>query len=222
VRVGDEIQWLICFAKETEKMFRNAIRVITVLAVTTALAQSIPPATQPADNPPATVPGGTEVMQRQGYAHRRGLAGNQARNLPAPALHQRVQDMENTLNQMHGVLKEMQAKAAKSTAKDSLAKSNLEMWELLVGHLDKQLQELKIATAAREDMEARRTALYKQADAKAEAEAQAARAAEAAKFAAGGPTPAPAGQGGGQSPAGQTVPGQPAPTPPANNSPSPN
>ena len=202
-------------------MFRNAIRVITVLAVTTALAQSIP-ATAPADNPSATVPGGTEVMQRQGFAHRRGLAGNQARNLPASApLHQRVQDMENTLNQMHGVLKQMHAKAAKSTAKDSLAKSNLEMWELLVGHLDKQLQELKIASAAREDMEARRAALYKQADAKAEAEAQAARAAEAAKFAAGGPTPAPAGQGGGQSPAGQTAPGQPS-TPPANNSPSPN
>ena len=127
-------------------------------------------------------------MQRQGFAHPRGLAGNPARNLPAPgALHQRVQDMENTLNQMHGVLKEMQAKAAKSSAKDSLAKSNLEMWELLVGHLDKQLQELKIATAAREDLEARRSALYKQADAKAEAEAQAARAAEAAKFAAGRP-----------------------------------
>ena len=204
-------------------MFRNAIRVITVLAVTTALAQSTPPAPRPADNPAATVPGGTEVMQRQGFAHRRGLTGNQARNLPAPdSLHQRVQDMENTLNQMRGVLKEMQAKAAKSTAKDSLAKSNLEMWELLVGHLDKQLQELKIASAAREDMEARRTAIYKQADAKGEAEAQAARAAGAAKFAAGGPTPAPAGQGGGQSPAGQTVPGQPSPTPPAVNSPSPN
>lgn len=205
------------------KMFRNAIRVITVLAVTTALAQSTPPATAPADSPAATIPGGTEVMPRPGFAHRRGLAGNQARNLPAAgSLHQRVQDMENTLNQMHVVLKEMHAKAAKSTAKDSLAKSNLEMWELLVGHLDKQLQELKIATAAREDLETRRTALYKQADAKAEAEAQAARAAEAAKFAAGGPTPAPAGPGGGQSPAGQTVPGQPAPTPPANHSPSPN
>jgi hypothetical protein len=198
-------------------MFRNAIRVITVLAVSTALAQSTPPATAPADNPPATVPGGTEVMQRQGFAHRRGLAGN--RNLPAPtSLHQHVQDMENTLHQMHVVLKEMQAKAAKSTAKDSLAKSNLEMWELLVGHLDKQLQELKVAAALREDMESRRAALYKQADAKAEAEAQAARAAEAAKFAAGTPTPASAAQVGGQS-AGQSAPAQPSLAP--NNSPSP-
>ena len=160
-------------------------------------------------------------MQRQGFAHRKGVAGNQARSLPAPALlGQRVQDMERTLSQMHLVLKKMQDKAAKSTAKDPFAKSNLEMWELLVGHLDKQLQELKIAAAAREDMEARRAALYKQADAKAEAEAQAARAAQAAKFAAG--APAPARQGEGQSPAGQTAPRQPAPTPPANNSPSPN
>jgi hypothetical protein len=204
-------------------MFRNATRVITILAVTTALAQGTPPSTVPAGNPPATVPGGTEVMQRHGFAGRRGPSGNQTRGVPAPtSLHQRVQDMESTLSHMHLVLKQMQDKAAKSKAQDSLAKANLDMWELMVGHLDKELQELKIAVAAREDMEARRAALYKQADAKAEAEAQAARAAQAAKFAAGAPTPAPVGQGAGQSPAGQTAPEQPSPAPPANNSPSPN
>jgi peptidoglycan hydrolase CwlO-like protein len=128
--------------------------------------------------------------------------------------------MESTLTQMRLVLKKMDDKAAKSKTQDSLAKANLDMWELMVSHLDKELRELKIAMAAREDMEARRAALYKQADAKVEAEAQAARAAEAAKFAAG--APAPAGQGAGQSPAGQTAPGQPSPAPAANNSPSPN
>lgn len=202
-------------------MFRNATRVITILAVTTALAQGTPPSTVPAGNPPATVPGGTQVMQRHGSASRRGLAGNQTRGLPTPTpLRQRVQDMESTLAQMHLVLKQMQDKAAKSKAKDPLAKANLDMWELMVGHLEKELQELKIAMAAHEDMEARRAALYKQADAKAEAEAQAARA-QTAKFGAGAPTPAPAGQGAGQSPAAQTVPGQPSPTP-VNNSPAPN
>ncbi len=128
--------------------------------------------------------------------------------------------MESTLTQMRLVLKKMHDKAAKSKTQDSLAKANLDMWELMVSHLDKELRELKVAMAAREDMEARRAALYKQADAKVEAEAQAARAAEAAKFAA--EAPAPAGQGAGQSPAGQTAPGQPSPPPAANNSPSPN
>ena len=198
-------------------IFRNAARVFMVLAVTTAMAQSPSPA--------PTVPGGMDAMgQGRGLPGRRmpsqaakGLSGMQA-----VAPRQQMEDLENTLNQMHVVLKQMQAKAAKSTVKDSVTKTNLDMWELMVGHLDKELQALRVAVAAREDMEARRAALYKQADAKAQAEAQAARAGQAGKFAAGTPTPAPAGQGGGQSPAGQTGPGQPSPTPPASNSPSPN
>jgi TolA-binding protein len=196
-------------------MFRNAARGIVILAVTTVMAQATSPA--------PTVPGGTEVMQRQGNASRRALPGKQTRGLTtATPLRQRVQDMESTLAQMHVVLKQMQDKLAKSKTKDSLAKANLDMWGLMVGHLEKDLQELKIAMAAREDMEARRAALYKQADVKAEAEAQAARSSQAAKFGVGAPTPAPAGPGTGQSPAAQTVPGQPSPTPPASNSPAPN
>jgi hypothetical protein len=139
--------------------------------------------------------------------------------VPTPTpLRLRLEDLENTVNQMHTVLKQMQAKAAKSGVKDSIAKANLDMWGLMVGHLDKELQELRVAVAQREDMEARRAALYKQADAKTEAEAQAAGAAQAAKF---GATPAPNGQGSGQSPAGQIAPEQSS-TPPASNSPAPN
>lgn len=195
-------------------MFRNAARAIVILAVTTAMAQTTSPA--------PTVPGGTEVTQRQGFAGRRGLPGNQTRGSQAPApLRQRVQEMENTLSQMHLVLKQMQDKAAKSKGQDALAKANLDLWKLMVGHLDEELQELRVAVAAREDMEARRAALYKQADAKAEAEAQAAGAAGAAKFGAAPPTPAFSGPGSGQSPAGQAVPGQSS-NPPANNTSSPN
>jgi hypothetical protein len=204
-------------------MFRNATRVIMALAVTTALAQGTPPAT--AGSPQAAVPGGNEVMQRQGYAGRRAPSAKPPRSVPVQtSLRERVQEMESTLTQMHVVLKQMQDKAAKSKTKDSLAKANLDMWGLMVGHLEMDLRELKIAMAQREDMEARRAALYKQADAKAAAEAQAARAAEAAKFGVGAatPTPAPAGQGAGQSPAGQTAPEKPSPAPPATNSPSPN
>lgn len=201
-------------------MFQNATRVIMALAVTTALAQGTPPATE--GSAQAAVPGGNDVMQRQGYAGRRAPSAKQPRGVPVQtSLHERVQDMESELTKMHLVLTQMQAKAAKSKTQDSLAKANLDMWELMVSHLDKELRELKIAMAAREDMEARRAALYKQADAKTEAEAQAARAAEAAKFAARAQTPPPSAQGGGQSPAGQTAPEQP-PTPPANNPSSPN
>lgn len=196
-------------------MFRNAARAIVILAVTTAMAQTSSPA--------PTVPGGTEVMQRQGFAGRRGQPGSQTRSLPASAqLRQRVQDMQSTLSQMHLVLKQMQDKAAKSKTPDTLAKANLDMWQLMVGHLDKELQELNMAVASREDLEARRAALYKQADAKADAEAQAARAAQAAKLGVGSPTPAAAGQGTAQSPAAPASPAQPSPAPPANNSPSPN
>jgi hypothetical protein len=137
-------------------------------------------------------------------------------------MRQRVDDMESTLAQMHLVLKQMQSRAAKSGTKDSLATANLGMWELMVGHLDKELGEMRVALAAREDMEARRAALYKQADAKAAAEAQAARAAQAAKFGVEPPTGA---QGGVQGPAGQTTPTQapasPTPSPAAPASPAP-
>ena len=195
-------------------MFRNTTAAIIVLAVTTAMAQG---------TSPAAVPGGGPIMSSShGFAGRRGMppaARNKMSGLPTPpALHQRIQDMESTLDQMHLVLKQMQAKAAKSGAKDSLAKANLEMWGLLVSHLDKQLQELKLAEAARADMEARRAALYKQADAKAEASAAAARAAQAAQaaqaagsFSAGqAQKPAPVAQGSGQTPASQTPPPSPA------------
>lgn len=202
-------------------MFQNATRVIMALAVTTALAQGTPPAT--AGSPQAAVPGGNDVMQRQGYAGRRAPSAKQPRGVPVQtSLRERVQDMEGTLTQMRLVLKKMHDKAAKSKTQDSLAKANLDMWELMVSHLDKELRELKIAMAAREDMEARRAALYKQADAKADAEAQAARAAQAAKLGVGSPTPAPAGQDAAQSPAAPASPAQPSPAPPANNSPSPN
>jgi hypothetical protein len=200
-------------------MFQNATIVIMALAVTTALAQGTPPAT--AGSPQAAVPGGNEVMQRQGYAARRGPLAKQPRGVPVQtSLRERARDMESTLTRMHLVLTQMQDKAAKSPH-DALAKANLDMWKLMVDHLDKELQELSTAAAAREDLEARRAALYKQADAKTDAEAQAARAALMAKFASGAQTPPPSAQNGGQSPAGQTAPEQP-PTPPANNPSSPN
>ena len=191
------------------------IAAIVVLAVTSAFGQENAPAAPQA----AFAPQSTHQpmpMQRWGNSAR-GNKQNAAVN--APSLQQRVQDLQSTADRMHIVLQQMHAKSA-SGAKDPMVKANLELWDLMVKQLDEQLQELKQAEARRQDMEARRAALYKQADAKVEAEAQAARAAQAAKFADRPQTSAPAAEGSGQSPAGQTAPGQPS-TPSVNNSPSP-
>jgi peptidoglycan hydrolase CwlO-like protein len=184
-------------------MFRNMTRVMMLLAATSVLAQS---------TPPASVPGGGPIaVPRRGLPGRAGVNASQnpAALQGTVALRQRVDDMQSTLTQMHDVLKKMQARQAKNTVKDPLTKANLEMWGLMVGHLDKELQELHVALAQREDMESRRAALYKQADAKAEAEAQAARAAMAAKFAGQPATATPAQP----APASTAAPASSAPTP---------
>ena len=82
------------------------------------------------------------------------------------------------------MLTQMQAKNASSKSRDPIAKANLEMWGLLLAHLDKEFRQLQVATAAREDLEARRAALYRQADIKAPKEAE-----DAAAAAAKGQTP---------------------------------
>jgi hypothetical protein len=195
-------------------MFKTGTAAIVVLAATTVLAQGT--------SPVATPVGTTLMSQRQSVAGRSGmssLAGNKTAGVQTPAtLRERAQDMQATLAKMHAVLKQMRAKAA-SSSKDPLAKANLDMWELLVGHLDKQFQELQVAMRTREDMEARRAAMYKQADAKADAAAQTARGLDDSKA----PTPAPAAEGTGQGAAGH-IPASAGeiPTPPASASRSPN
>ena len=204
-------------------LFRSATRALVVFAATAALAQSAQPGTTP--NAP--------ILSPQSLAGRRAPVGNKTVDPQGlAAMHQRVEDMERTLSQMRVELKQMKAKAAKSNASDWLTKANLDMWELMVGHLDQELQQMRLTLAAREDLEARRAALYKQADAKAEAAAQAARASQAASFAqaqknaTGTPTPAATEQATGQSaersPAAQTAPAPPSAALPTNNSASPN
>jgi hypothetical protein len=141
-------------------------------------------------------------------------------------MQQRLQEMESTVSRMRVLLKQMHARADKSKTTDALTKANLDMWELMVGQLDKEFEQLRQTMVAREDLEARRASLYRQADAKAAAAAQAARAAQATRFAeaeknaSGTSAPAPTGQSQEPSPGAQT--GQPSKAPPANNPASPN
>jgi len=138
---------------------RNAAVAIVVFAVTRVLAQSTPPV-----GAPLTSQGHAKVGRMGMYP----AGGSKVTAAQTPdMLHQRMEDMQNTLVKMHTVLKQMRAKAGKGGAKDPLAAANLDMWELMLSHLDKQLEELRASTLAREDLEARRAALYKQAEAKA-------------------------------------------------------
>jgi hypothetical protein len=101
------------------------------------------------------------------------MGNKQAGVVPQPSLSQRVQEMQSTVEKMHVVLKQMRAKTG-ATSKDPIVKANLEMWDLVVDQLEKQLQELKLAEANRADMETRRAAMYKQAEIKSQAAAGAA------------------------------------------------
>jgi hypothetical protein len=113
-------------------------------------------------------------------ASRSGAASETA----PPSMRERVRDMQGTLAKMHAVLDQMRANSA-VTSKDPLAKANLDMWELMVTHLDSELKDLRLAMVEREQWDARRAAMYQQADAKAQAEAQ-----SAEKRTAGPQTPA--------------------------------
>ena len=190
--------------------FRSATAGIVVLAVTTVLAQQ---------SSPITATAGAPVINQQNSLAGKGrvssLAGPKTAGVQTPStLRERVQDMEGTLAKMHALLKQMRAKAA-SSSQDPFAKANLDMWELMVGHLDKQFEELRLAMLAREDMDARRAALYKQADAKADAAARAARGLSAGQA----DTAVHVGQGAAQSAGAQPAAGQPSATPPTTPSP---
>jgi hypothetical protein len=144
-------------AKEIEMTLRTTAATLLVLTAMT-WAQSGSPA-------------GSALNSRTVIAtsNAKGLAENaRAQN----SARQRMQEMGATLAKMHALLKQMQAKNSTSATKDPSAKANLEMWGLMLGDLDKQYEQLRIATLAREDMEARRAAMYKQAEERSAAAAK--------------------------------------------------
>jgi hypothetical protein len=115
------------------------------------------------------------------------------------AIHKRLEDMGSTLAQMHALLKQMQAKSSAGGHSDPMVQANLEMWGLMLSHLDKQFEELRLTSRAKEDVDARRSALYKQAEANAAA-------ARRAQESAGSTTPArSAGQTSNSGSAGQSA-----------------
>jgi len=105
-------------------------------------------------------------------ARKTGIATTEAESKAAQAraenvLNQRVKEMGTTLSSMHALLKQMSTKNSASGSKDPIAKDNIQMWELMLKQLDKQFEQLQVAARSREEMEARRNAMYKQAEQKA-------------------------------------------------------
>ena len=122
-------------------MSRKVSLAITMfLAASSAWAQSPAPAPTPAATGPIIAPDAdTTARVTSRFAQNRAARVAEAQAAPR----ERVQEMESTLNGMHALLKEMQASKASSRSKDPVAKANLQMWELLVDHLDKELHQLE-------------------------------------------------------------------------------
>jgi hypothetical protein len=208
--------------EESAMSLRRAAAAFVVLAVTAVFGQENAPASAPAEAPAAA----SQPTQRPTVMRRWGkntVANKQPAAGPvnAPSLQQHVQDMQATVDKMHEVLTRMQKKTVAS-AKDPVAKANLQMWQLMVAQLDKQLQDLKLAEASRQEMEVRRQAMYKQAEVKSQAAARAGQQAMFSQQPTGTVTTPPAGQGAGaQAPAVQTAAPVAAPNASANPSASP-
>jgi hypothetical protein len=155
---------------------RNTTAACVVLAATTVWSQS---ATYSSAAPLGAPAHGRMVMAAKSGDSSAAATQGQV------AMRQRVQEMGATLGKMHTLLKQMRTKTA-AGSKDSMAKANLDMWELMVGDLEKQYEQLRLATVAREELQSRRNALYKQAEEKAALAAKNAQAAgDAQVFPAG-------------------------------------
>jgi hypothetical protein len=129
-------------------MLRNSAAIVVVLAATTMWGQSS---------------AGRLAARSKPVIATSNAEGISAAARAKAAANEHLQEMASTLAKMHSLLKQMRGNAAK----DPVAKANLEMWSLMVGELDKQYEQLSLAARQREDFEARRAALYKQADQKA-------------------------------------------------------
>lgn len=182
-------------------MLRNqSVIAVVILAAATALGQSS---------------AGPLASRRQTVAATSNAEGIATANRAKLAANQHLQDMAATLTKMHALLKQMSAK--NSNSKDASVKANLEMWSLMVAQLDKEYEQLVAAARQREDLEARRAALYKQADDRA---AEAARKAQEASRAGAAnpnansqPAASPAAPQGPATPQSQATPQSPSTSP---------
>lgn len=136
-------------------MLRIGTAIVVVFAAATLCAQTS---------------AGPLAGRRQAVTATSNAEGLAAANRAKAAANQNLEELGATLTKMQALLKQMRTHA--SNTKDPVAKGNLEMWTLMVEQLDKQYEQLRVAARQREDLEARRAAMYKQADVKAAEDAR--------------------------------------------------
>jgi TolA-binding protein len=147
-----------------------ALTITLLLAAAGAWAQSPAPTSSLAATPSVISPD-PNISPRviSGFGRYRNAGAAQAQL----AARERLQETQSRLNDMRASLKRMEAEYASSPSKCPISRANLEVYELLLRHLDKEFQ-VQVATAARTGGEVRRAALYNQAFINAAAELAAA------------------------------------------------
>lgn len=171
---------------------RSTAAAIVLFTVTGAFGQENAPASTHASS------GALQATRPPIVTHRWGTntKGNaQSGPVNEASLQQRVEDLQATVDKMHAVLKQMRVKSPAS-AKAPMAQANLQMWELTVAQLDKQLNDLKLAEASRATAEARRAAMYKQAEIESQTGDRSAQQVMFSQPPTGTASPATAGAGG--------------------------
>jgi len=113
-------------------------------------------ATLPGQNPPTT--GAPAGNQNSGASSSPALTGRMSPSQdPSVALQrmealhqQRLQEMEVSLAKMHTLLNDMKARmAANNSHSTPSQKDNIELWEMMLGHLDKTLAQARLAAVQR-------------------------------------------------------------------------
>jgi hypothetical protein len=113
-------------------------------------------ATLPAQNPPAT--GAPAGNQKSSAPASPALPGPMSPSQdPSVALQrmevlhqQRLQEMEVSLAKMHTLLNDMKARMAANDSHGTPSqRDNIELWEMMLGHLDKTLAQARLAAVQR-------------------------------------------------------------------------
>lgn len=130
---------------------RTIVLGIALLSVTAIWAQdSASQAPAAGTAPIVTDPQSAAPVNRAPIAlrSRRMMPAQRRAQSADPAFEARVEELQETVAQMHALLNQMQSKAG--SAKDKAATAdNVRMWEILLGHLDRTLAEARAAAMQR-------------------------------------------------------------------------
>lgn len=128
---------------------------IALLSATVLWAQDTASQAPVAGSAPTLSPGTAPVSRARNAFRNRTMMPAPRRALSAdPAFAARLEDMQDTLTKLHALLKQMQSQAG-SSKRQTVAAENIQMWELLLGHLDRTLAQARMTAIQRSVMDQR-------------------------------------------------------------------